>query len=146
VLVELVEVHLARAAALVWGHWYVLRAEGHHHEGARPDRFRSRAQRATTSPSHCVRSAPPSVIEAAPSVKGRKRVYHAVSSVSFSPDGRTLATASFFDGAVRLWEGILWRDFSELRARVCGLVWGDLTRDEWARFAPSVPYDTTCAG
>ena len=71
-----------------------------------------------------------------------------VGSVAFSPDGRALVTSNW-NGPVRLWHGIplpalAARDLADLRARVCGLVWGDLTTDEWQQYATGLPYRTTC--
>jgi WD40 repeat protein len=66
-----------------------------------------------------------------------------VDSIAFSPDGRTLA-ASGHGGTVRLWEGILWHDGKDLKAQVCRLVVGNLTRSEWDTYAPGLSYRTTC--
>jgi WD40 repeat protein len=62
--------------------------------------------------------------------------------LAFSPDGTVLAGA---DGPIRLYKGILWRDPADLRAQVCGLVLGDLTKAEWAVIAPGLAYRRTCS-
>ena len=65
-----------------------------------------------------------------------------VRSVAFSPLG-TLASGGD-DGLVRLWDGFLWRDYEELRARVCRLVGDGLSRSEWDRFAGAITYRDSC--
>jgi WD40 repeat protein len=67
-----------------------------------------------------------------------------VNGVAFSPDGSTLAAAGA-DGEVVLWD-VFWRRFSDLKAKVCALVHGNLTKAEWDTLAPGLPYSTTCPG
>jgi WD40 repeat protein len=67
----------------------------------------------------------------------------AVRTIAFSADGHTLATGGD-DGTVQLWEGILWDGLADLRARVCRLVVGNLTRSEWSQLAPGLAYRATC--
>ena len=69
---------------------------------------------------------------------------HVVNGVAFSPDGSTLAAAGY-DGKVVLWD-IFWDSLSGLKAMVCGLVHGNLTKSEWDALAPGLEYHTTCPG
>jgi WD40 repeat protein len=72
------------------------------------------------------------------------RHHNIESALAFAPDGRTLATGSS-DHTVILW------DLSELDKlrrhaveRACSLIRGGLDRDEWARYVPGLPYQSTC--
>jgi hypothetical protein len=60
--------------------------------------------------------------------------------VTFSPDGKLLATASA-DGAARIW--VL--NFAEWNKFGCDLVGRNLSMTEWNQYAQGVPYERTCA-
>lgn len=64
----------------------------------------------------------------------------AVAVLAFSPDGHTLA-ATTDDGVATLWD---------LRAksainRICAASSGALSRQQWSRYVPELPYDPPCA-
>ena len=63
-----------------------------------------------------------------------------VDSVAFSPDGKTLATASY-SGGVQLWGIALPRDI--LKA-VCVIAGRTLTRQQWNTYVPSEPFRRVC--
>jgi WD40 repeat protein len=56
-----------------------------------------------------------------------------ISTVDFSPDGTELAVGG--DLGVQLLD-VVWPNIAYLRARVCGLVWRNLSRSEWSSVAP----------
>lgn len=66
----------------------------------------------------------------------------AVQSVVFNPTGSALAFLE--GGTIRLWRGILWQEFPELRNEVCGLVGSGLTETEWSGYVPGIRYRAVC--
>jgi len=64
----------------------------------------------------------------------------AVNSVAFSPDGTTLATGSA-NHTVRLWDVAY---LMNVVPHLCASAGRSLTRAEWARYVPGLPYQRVC--
>ncbi|WP_189296140.1 WD40 repeat domain-containing protein [Streptomyces cinerochromogenes] len=62
-----------------------------------------------------------------------------VMSVAFSPDGHTLA-ATTDDGVATLWD----LDVESAISRICADSSGALSRQQWSRYVPQLPYDPPC--
>jgi WD40 repeat protein len=69
---------------------------------------------------------------------------YAVLSAAFAPDGKTLAVAGS-DGTVSRWDLTNLLDIRDHAVdRACGYTEGGLTRAEWDRHIPALPYQESC--
>ena len=66
-----------------------------------------------------------------------------ITSVAFSADGRTLASARA-GGMFRSWTNILWRTNTELQSTVCRFVGRGLDPASWDQYAGGIPYRQSC--
>lgn len=64
-----------------------------------------------------------------------------VFSVAFSPDDAQLAAASYDDDTVRLWD----TSPTAARATICANPGQPLSSEEWADYAPGMPYRKPCS-
>jgi len=62
-----------------------------------------------------------------------------ITAVAISPDGRSVVASDSY-GELRFWTDLLWTTDAQLQASVCELVGHGLSRADWSRFAPGIPY------
>jgi WD40 repeat protein len=67
-----------------------------------------------------------------------------VESVAFAHSGQFLVSGSR-DGTVRKWQAVsLAPSYAALRSEVCSFLGAGLSKAEWKRYAPNIPYQPTC--
>ena len=66
-----------------------------------------------------------------------------VNDVVFSHDGDSLASAGA-DATIRVWSSVVWSSLADLKRNVCDALLTGLSRSEWNRYAPGIPYRRSC--
>ena len=69
----------------------------------------------------------------------------AVTSLAFPPHGQLLAIGELNGNVVLLWQNLTNLTQRFFKNLICGKVRENMTRAQWAEYAPGQPYQKTCA-
>ncbi len=66
----------------------------------------------------------------------------AIKAVAFDHGGTSFSSVDA-SGDIRVWRGFLWKDTADLKRRICRLISGDLTQDDWSALSGDL-FRTPC--